>query len=101
MKDIIKRFYEERMRFKFNFLGVLKARKKENYQTTYRKFYCSQFVRYLLVCAHIIPDDFFGKVVTPQDFAQIPGAVPIYEGLLSDFPIDKSTVSDNSTGIQE
>ena len=88
MGDIVKRFYEERMRFKFNFLGILKARKKIDYQPTYRKFYCSQFVRYLLVCAHIVPADFFGKVVTPQDFTRIPGAKTIYEGLLRDFPLD-------------
>ena len=89
MHDIVKRFYEERTRFKFNFLGVLKARKNINYQTSYRKFYCSQFVRYLLVCGHVITDDFFGKVVTPQDFTRIPGVVTVYEGLLRDFPLDR------------
>jgi len=64
---------------------VLFARKNINYQKSYRKFYCSQFVKYLLVCAHIIPEDFFGNVVTPQDFARIKRALPVYEGYLRDF----------------
>ena len=95
MADIIKRFSEERKLFKFNYLGILKARNNIDYQTSYRRFYCSQFVRYLLVCAHIVPEDFFGKVVTPQDFARIPGAVTIYEGLLRDFPLDHTHNTDD------
>lgn len=87
IEDIVKRFYEERDRFKFNMIGIIMASKKINYQKTYRKFYCSQFVRYLLVCAHIIPDDFFGKVVTPQDFALLPNAVSVYEGLLREYSV--------------
>ena len=98
MQDIIHRFYEERLRFKFNFIGLIKARKKINYQKTYRKFYCSQFVRYLLTCAHVIPEDFFGDVVTPQDFAKLPDSALIYEGLLSEYldTLPKVQTSDES-----
>jgi len=89
ISDIVKRFYSERKRFGFNIRGVIKARKNVDYQTSYRKFYCSQFVKYLLVCAHIVPEDFFGSVATPQDFAKIPGTIEVYQGLLRDYPLEK------------
>lgn len=85
ISDIINNFQSERKKFKYNVRGLFKARKNVNYQTTYRKFYCSQFVRYLLVCAHILPENFCGSVVTPQDFFKVPGAALIYEGLLRDY----------------
>ena len=100
IKDIIKYFYEERNRFKFNFIGILKARKNINYQKSYRKFYCSQFVRYLLVCAHVIPGDFFGPVVTPQEYSQLPNAKPIYEGLLREYPIESEDASKKNCLLQ-
>ena len=85
MTDIVKNFVTERKKFKYNVRGLIKARKNVNFQKSYRKFYCSQFVRYLLVCGHIIPESFFGPVVAPEDFYKVPGVEPIFEGLLSDY----------------
>lgn len=92
ISDCLDRFIAERKRFKYNILGILKARKNINYQKSYRKFYCSQFVKYLLVCAHIIPEDFFGEVVKPQAFAEIEGATVIYEGLLREYDAKKRAI---------
>lgn len=85
ISDIIKNFVTDRKNFKYNVKGLIKARNNVNYQKTYRRFYCSQFVRYLLVCAHIIHENFFGPVVAPQDFFKVPGVLPVYEGLLRDY----------------
>ena len=89
IEEYINRFIAEKKRFGYNFRGILKARKNVNYQKTYRRFYCSQFVNYLLVCSHVIPEDFFGGIVTPEGFASIDGMNLLYEGLLREYPLPK------------
>ena len=89
ISDYIQRFTSEKKRFKYNILGIFKARKNIDYQKTYRKFYCSQFVKYLLVCAHIVPEDYFEEVVTPEDFKKIEGLRVIYRGLLRDYDSER------------
>ena len=96
ISDCITDFISEKKRFGYNFRGIWKARKKINYQKTYRRFYCSQFVNYLLVCAHVIPEHYFGEIVTPQDFASIEGANPIYEGLLREYLPAREAAADNA-----
>lgn len=83
--EIIRRFLSERKSFKYNIRGILKARKRINYQKSYRKFYCTQFVKYLLLCARVVPESFFGEVVAPEDFAKIENAQVIYEGFLREY----------------
>ena len=85
IQDCLSRFIAEKKHFGYNFRGILKARKNIDYQKTYRRFYCSQFVNYLLVCAHIIPKGYFGNIVTPEDFASISGVRLLYEGLLREY----------------
>ena len=94
INNYIEHFLREKSSFGYNFLGVLKARKNINYQPSYRKFYCSQFVNYLLVCAHVIPEKYFGEVAHPEDFDKIEGAKPIFEGVLQDYTLqtDKELV---------
>ena len=81
----INQFIADKKTFGYNFRGVLKAKNNVNYQKTYRKFYCSQFVNYLLVCAHVIPEYHFGAIVKPEDFCTLENAKVIYEGLLREY----------------
>lgn len=83
--DCLGRFLSERNAFHYNFRGILKARKKINYQKNTHCFYCSQFVQYLLENSHIIPKSWLGEVMVPEDFSHIPQATLIYEGLLRDY----------------
>ena len=85
IEDCIARFIAEKGRFGYNFRGILKARKNVNYQKTYRRFYCSQFVNYLLVCSHVISEKEFEGVVTPEKLSKIKGMNLIYEGLLREY----------------
>lgn len=83
--DSLAHFLMDRKQFHYNLRGVLKARKHINYQKNSRKFYCSQFVKYLLETSGIIPKDGLGEVAAPEDFAMIEGATTIYEGLLREY----------------
>ena len=85
--DCLGEFLTQRRRFHYNFRGILKARKKIDYQKNPRCFYCSQFVKYLLEKAEIIPKNLLGEVAAPEDFASIEGAKIIYEGLLREYRI--------------
>ena len=90
IKSYIDQFIKDKKTFGYNFLGVLKAKNNVNYQKNYRKFYCSQFVNYLLVCAHVITENQFGHVVTPEDFCKLENATMIYEGLLQAYAANPS-----------
>ena len=81
----INQFIADKKTFGYNFLGILKAMNNVNYQKSYRKFYCSQFVNYLLVCAHVVPENYFGSIVKPEDFCRIQSAKVLYEGLLREY----------------
>ena len=85
IETYIKQFIADKKTFGYNFLGILKAKNNVNYQKSYRKFYCSQFVNYLLVCAHVIPENHFGPVVKPQDFCTLENAIVRYEGLIREY----------------
>jgi len=85
ISDLIQRFASEKKSFKYNIRGIFKARKNINYQKSYRKFYCTQFMKYLLVCAHVVPESFFDEVVAPEHFMKLPDVTVLYEGLLRDY----------------
>ena len=94
LSECLARFIAEKKKFGYNFKGVLKARKNVNYQKTYRKFYCSQFVNYLLVCAHVLSEDYFAGIVKPEGFAKIEGTRVLYEGLLRDYAPQGASVDE-------
>ena len=85
IRACINAFVRDKRRFGYNFLGILKAKRNVFYQTTFRKFYCSQFVDYLLVCAHIIREHRFGAISKPEDFCSLPDINVVYEGLLNEY----------------
>ena len=87
IENYIQQFIADKKTFGYNFLGILKARNNVNYQKSYRKFYCSQFVNYLLVCARVIPEYHFGNVVTPESFCTLENVTVRYEGLLKEYDI--------------
>lgn len=88
IENYIQQFIADKKTFGYNFLGILKARNNVNYQKSYRKFYCSQFVNYLLVCARVIPELHFGNVVTPECFCSLENVTVRYEGLMREYDKD-------------
>lgn len=83
--SIIKKFKLERKKHRFNIKGILKAKKGIEYQPNKNRFYCSQFVKYILTASGVIKDNFFSKIATPQSFADIPFAKLVYSGLLKEY----------------
>ena len=96
ISDCIAGFITDKKRFGYNFRGIWKARKKIDYQKSYRRFYCSQFVNYLLVCAHVIPERYFGAIVTPEAFGSIEGAKVIYEGRYHEYAVHRECESERT-----
>jgi len=78
-------FVAEKKRFGYNYRGIMKARKNINYQKDKNRFYCSQFVHYLLVKSKVISEDRFDGVVTPERLSSIEGLNLVYEGLLREY----------------
>lgn len=82
LEELIEYFKENHKDYGFNVLGLIyilfnKRRKHE------KKFYCAEFVKYMLDEAkikHNLPD-----IVTPQDFFNISPLV-VYDGKLSECP---------------
>ena len=85
--EALAEFVMNKKHFHYNFRGLLKARKHINYQKNTHRFYCSQFVKYLLERSGILPQNSLGEVVTPEDFQLIEGATTVYEGLLREYGI--------------
>lgn len=71
-------------RYKFNIWGIVKAWKNVDRECKY-KFYCSQFVRRILVNSAIVGKNEFSGVIRPQNFERIEGLQCIYKGLLSNY----------------
>ena len=78
-------FVVEKKRFGYNYRGILKARKNVYYQKDKNRFYCSQFVHYLLVKSNVISANRFDGVVTPEKLSSIEGLHLCYEGLLREY----------------
>ena len=81
----IARFVAEKKRFGYNYRGIFKARKNVNFQKNENRFYCSQFVHFLLVKSNVISRHRFDGVVTPEKLSSIEGLNLIYEGLLREY----------------
>lgn len=83
LKMTIESFIENRQMYGYNLLGLIGVMlnvplKRKN------KYFCTQFVASMLSSSKIHD---FGKdssLVKPQDFYEISGMIPIYEGRLSD-----------------
>lgn len=65
--------------YKYNVVGLLLAAIHVNWDCP-NKFYCSQFVRYILESANVDVSD-IPNIVHPTDFLSLDGSI-VYEGLL-------------------
>lgn len=82
----IERTNKVKEQYKFNILGLCavlinKKVKRKN------KFYCSEYIKYLLDKAKITTET--PEITTPSDLQKIPNLNLIYEGKLRDFDVKK------------
>ena len=83
LKKYIKMFIKNRKLFGYNLLGLIGVMfnvpvKRKN------KYFCTQFVATMLYKSKIHDFRKDPSLVTPEDFYEIEGLIPVYEGKLAD-----------------
>lgn len=84
IKYFITYFKENKTKFHYNYLGILFACFKKNYETG-KRYYCSQFVRTCLALFNIENSVELPKIIKPIDFLKLNNKHIIYEGLLKNY----------------
>ncbi len=84
IENIVKTMYENKKQYKFDALGIFMASfkkklKRKNY------FYCSEFVRTVLVNAGVISQEDLPKIIKPIDFLSLKNTETIYVGNLKEY----------------
>ena len=78
VKRLVQQMIENRKLYAYNLLGViLVALHRE--RKAYNKYYCSEFVRHILVESGIVNETELPTICKPMDFLQVEGT-KIYEG---------------------
>lgn len=86
MKTYLEQMYNERKKYHYNYLGVVLAGAHIHYHPT-NYYYCSSFVKEILVYFDLIKDDEMKKIVHPIDFLERFGEQEIYCGRLHDYKV--------------
>lgn len=84
IKYFINYFKTNKNEFRYNYLGILFACFKKNYETG-KRFYCSQFVRACLALFNIENAIELPKIIKPIDFLMLNNKNIIYEGFLANY----------------
>lgn len=88
IKVIIKNMYINKKIYKFNISGLAFALFRKRHIRK-NKFYCSEFVRYLLENSNVHIKD-ISKVIKPEDFRKLKMLHLEYEGLLRKYDFNKN-----------
>lgn len=84
------RMYENRNYYKYNYIGLLAGFFGKNVRMK-RRFYCSEFVQYILQKHNIGLRLGSRELVCPNDFVHLPDSRVIYEGKLRDYSVNKAS----------
>lgn len=77
--------YNRREEYKYNYKGLFASFFGVVVEKQHR-YYCSEFVKKVLIDNELInPDDFSG-ITAPADFLNIPDAKVVWQGVLADYP---------------
>lgn len=86
MKKFLERMYIERDSYHYNYLGLVLAAFRVNYKPK-NHYYCSDFVRDVLLRFQITEDCQFSSIVQPIHFLELFDEEVIYTGKLKDYRI--------------
>lgn len=81
--ECIDDMYSQKGMYKYNYLGVLMAPFKKNMNREYR-FYCSEFVKYILQKGQVVGAGDLPDIIHPMDFLDLPHK-EIYNGILKEY----------------
>lgn len=84
MTDYLEKMYSEKEKYHYNYLGLILAAIKIHYHPT-NYFYCSSFVKDVLVHFKLIEPDEMKKIVQPIHFMELYEENQIYSGRLQLF----------------
>lgn len=84
IKFFIEYVHKNKVKFHYNYLGVLGACFKKNVEPKY-SYYCSQFVRACLAYFDIENSASLPHIIKPIDFLKLNNKHVIYEGLLKNY----------------
>lgn len=84
MRDIIERFKSDSMSYSYNFLGVAAIAFNKSLDRE-KKYFCSQFVAYVLKMSGIEVSEKTPGLVTPMDLAKYDELETVYVGRLHDY----------------
>lgn len=80
----LEKMYKHRFDYRYNYLGLLLAGIRI-YKKFKRHYYCSEFVREILVEFKIDGAKDLPRIIHPMEFEEMSSAKEIYRGLLRDF----------------
>lgn len=89
IKRHLERMYRERRRYRYNYLGLVLA----FFHLAYRRegcYYCSEFVKDVLVRYDVTGPEMFGEIVKPMELLELTGSREIYSGLLAEYASARS-----------
>ena len=84
LEKILKDMYANRHKYHYNYIGLATACFEIPWKQN-RCYYCSEFVRDVLVETSIMKEEDFKPVVKPNDFAMLDIGTQVYEGSLQEY----------------
>lgn len=92
IKARLEKMYEHRLDYHYNYIGLFLAG-IHIYKKFKRRYYCSEFVREMLVEFKIDGAKDLPRIIHPMKFEEMPAATEIYRGLLREFSAPSHTVA--------
>ena len=84
LKETIKDMYVNEKQYKYSFKGLIMAYFKKEYLRDYY-YYCSEFVKKVLIEHEIIKDNVLPQVARPIDFQKIEEKEVVYTGRMDEY----------------
>lgn len=96
VKNNIENIEKEKDNYNFNVLGLIAAGFHKKIGKDY-SFYCAEFVKYVIEKADIKTG--LPEISKPENFKEMEGLKPIYEGKLRDYKVPKSNTDEYVNSI--
>lgn len=100
VKAMLSKMYEEKEKYRYNYKGLFAAFFGKRIEELNR-FYCSEFVKHVLVENGIVDKTFFRDITHPADFTEIPNAKTVYVGKLRTYSLSVTEALDALTSASK